>query len=381
MPPRKSGRRKHSVSGQLDQEVNPVEYYFAPNTHTYRWIRKIREDFLSGRLANIDPDLIKIVQREVSSARKKIDASTYQAGQDLGHEFLGKDTRVLMLVEGTFGGKESIKSIIPVDLGMNPHRLFEDYTSRGTTIDDTVTNWGTDKYLTEHKGDILSAGHTYFVIEKSFFYYVQQGDLVEGDFLEPNGKANMEKLAPYLKPTRHVGIAPVELPSESDYRDNAPLCFSYRLKQTVLRKLIRNLFSTSPERLKDWRAYRRVVEKKSDVDSAEAEISRAANIGTSKISYDYTDDFYAEPKDTGWKAKNVVLWVRPKGHGSHVSPLQIMDRRQNWRNEFDSNSPTFHGVHDQQQEHGSRKREKYIDHYLPVLESIFVRDPMMLYLV
>src|SRR3989338_5212601 len=170
---------------------------------------------------SFDPAILNRARAEAQRKAVELDRSTYPFQEDLAYHLFGDSARrVVMFVSGAFHGNEIIIKVIPIDLGPNPHQLFQK-PGGNSTIDSTVTFDRTADYLHSDQfrgmyGEELEKRGIYaFEVDKSRFFYFRQPDL-EGMFngrLRKSQTISLEKmalLAPLVISTDRVGLTEID---------------------------------------------------------------------------------------------------------------------------------------------------------------------------
>ncbi len=365
-------------------EPSVLHHYFHDDSAIHQIIMGIRAGFLDGSERKFNPDLIDRSRGEVLLKRRALDASTYPFAQDLSEKVYGEKGRVVGLVEGEFKGDSninSIKSIVPIDLGTNPYLFFRT-CQKDTTIDNCVTIETTKAYIEEYKDELSKRGYNHFEVGKSRFFYFRQKDL---EFFSNKGELDMVKLVPLLCPTDYVVLKKVKRISPEEYTELAPNHTSYRLKESLTRKLlkkfglpkggikIRNREGVISEKniVVDWVGHRTVCYSRNEVNDLEVLLKSSPLIGKSKIDYLYTKDYYKKPKGQ-FKAKKVITVVSTKNYEPCIREIEVVDKNQYFENEF--RKRTEHKEHVKKQKKVSKKKRSVNAHYKEILEQIFIKD-------
>ena len=358
--------------GRYANEHNLMELYFSPDSATYKVIGIVRDGFRKGICRTINPNLIQIASSEVQTKRKELDKSTYPFAQDLSMEFYREGAiRVVMLIEGTLVGSErSIDSVIGADLGKNPHRFFKDDAHVSDTIDAHVTTEQVMAYLRHNQEALSNQGFTHYLVDRSRVFYLRSEDVKR--FLDSN-ELNFEQLVPFLLPTRgYVGLVPVENPTIKEYKKAAPAFIAYRLKGTVMQKLLKRLGEKHPEPIKDWVAHRIVTDSEGEARILFNSLRVAPKIGNYGIEIVDEDD---RPKPSGFRANVLVVRVLGKGCYPCVREIQIVDREQYHKNEFVAGASS-HEQHEKRRRHRPRSKRNEVVYYGEILREIFGREQL-----
>src|SRR3989338_3678929 len=149
-----------------------------------------------------------------------------------------------------------------------------------------------------------------------------------------------------------------------------PLFRSYRLKKSLARKILRRFQESDTREIKDWVAHRIVVGSIDDIRNLVAFLKSSHEIGHTRIRYISTNDYYREPKGSGFKVMNVTVEVTTPGERPCVREIQIVDKEQYYHNEF-GEGRISHEDYERQQEHRSRKVRDIHNKYKEILEEVF----------
>ena len=380
-----------------------MESYFVPDSATYKIIEVMRKGILDNKKVGFPDEVIRKARKEVQRKRKELDESAYEFAYSLNNEVFGRFNkgRVVMLVNGRFIGiKEDAdyrKSepdreegyTIPIDLGTNPHSLFEDI---GTypTIDAKVTEEKTQQFLGENRQYLRGMSMEGFIIDSSRFFYFDDAEVSEG-FSTEGGVLDMQRLVPlitelplYLFANGEIRKSAELIPSAKDYGHIAIRFVSYRLKQSETKKLADKLTYSPGEIgeekvIVDWVAHRLVLREEEDVHAVEDFLRGNPTIGDprttySRIKHKHTDNYYAEPKPNGFRNMNVSVEVRTKGFKPCVREIQIVDLTQFYPNEINIHDPRHHKQQKKRREHVSKRKSELKIHYEGILQQIFGKD-------
>lgn len=371
---------------KLVHEPNLLEHYFREGNAVYTIIEEMRQGCIHNECKRFEIGLVNRAKREVQLKRESLDASTYPFAQDIYHHLYGnKKIRVVMAVEGTFYGNRDIESIIPIDLTKELYLLFNKTRQVPTTIDYAVTLQETGEFINAHREYLSQKGFNEFGIERSKIFYFRESDLEH--FLDDERKLDLNRLVPLITPTNYVALDKVEKPSLEDYMRLAPTHVSYRLKKSVVRKLLNKLClgegsmtlggdygNKKRDILVDWVAHRPVLPDLSDVNDLETFLKNSPQIGNSKVEYMYTKDYYEHPGGSGggtaFKSKTVVAKVTTKGFEPCIREIQIVDKKTYYGNEF-TDGKESHPELEKKRKHAPRKMKTVREHYVKILEEIF----------
>ena len=338
---------------------------------------------------SFDPAILNRARAEAQRKSAELDRSTYPFQEDLAYHLFGDSARrVIMFVSGVFHGNESIPTVIPIDLGPNPHQLFQKPCGN-LTIDSAVTFEQTRVYLetfrSTYNSEIARLGIDEFEVDKSRFFYFRQSDL-EGMFgrhLKKGQTISLEEmalLAPLVISTDRVALTEIDA-SSGDVQ--TPMHVSYRLKQSLEAKLLDRL-SVGPYKrgsevrlIADWVAHRPVLPTIDEVNALEAFLKSSPTIGKSRIEYLYTNDYYNEKPKKGsgrqFKAKNVIVTVTTCGFEPALREIQIVDARQYYVNELKKGEER-HDELEKKRGNVPRKERVAREKIGRVLNQIFIRE-------
>lgn len=371
--------------------ANLLQNYSQPGMPLYDVVQGLQQ-----RKTRFDPTMLSKARVEVQRKGAESDRSTYPFQEDFtGYLFGDEKRRVIMFIEGVFHGNTNLSTIIPIDLGHNPHQLFQE--PRGNlTIDSIVTFDQTRGYLYSDQfrrmyGEDLAALGVYaFEVEKSRFFYFKQSELGDmfGRSLRKNDTIPLEEmvlLVPSIIPAERVVLTEVEAPSQEVH---TPMNVSYRLKQSLKKKLLDRLTDRSykPGRkvkvrlISDWVAHRPVLPTMDDVNYLEAFLKSNPTIGNSRIEHWYTNDYYMEEPKKGsgrqFKAKNVIVIVTTNGFEPALREIQIVDTQQYHINELRKGAEKHKDYEERKEKKRVRKQRtgdatRRIE---DVLGQVFVRE-------
>jgi len=348
----------------------------------------VMQELQQGKLV-FDSATLGRARAEAQKKAVELDRSTYPFQEDLMRYLFGDYTkRVIMFVSGTFHGKESLPTVMPIDLGSNPHQLFQE-PHGNLTIDSAVTFEQTKRYLdafrSTYSGEAARLGINDFEVDKSRFFYFRQRDLEDmfGRHLKRGQTISLEEmalLAPLVISTDRIGLTEIAAPS-GDVQ--TPMHVSYRLKQSLGAKLVDRL-SDGPYKpgskvrlIADWVAHRPVLPTMGEVNALEAFLKTNPTIGNSKIGYRYTNDYYVEEPKMGsgrqFKAKNVIVIVTTSGHEPALREIQIVDAEQYYVNELKKGEER-HDELEKKKSNVPRKKRAAQEKIGRVLDQIFVPE-------
>ena len=248
------------MTNRYSREPNLMGYYFLQYHQAFKVLEQLRLSALVGKRQKLDDSLVQIARREMTAVAKGFDKIAYPVAQDLNYFALqNQNSRVILLIGGTFLGAENKESTIGFDLGNDPWRIFK--RDPVDSIDTRVTVEKAEEFL-ESQSDMLKANNfAAFQIKSGRFFYLSNSALSR---FESADGVDFVSLIPLLSYTPHVGITAVEKPSYRVYKESVPVpFFSYRLKKSSEPKLRKKLsYKTidEEEMIHDWLAYRIVVE-------------------------------------------------------------------------------------------------------------------------
>ena len=324
--------------------------YFPYGSPTSTIMRIMREAVFRGKKIDIPYSETHASQQEIAEMRQRIDGSTPEFAQDLNTLVFGEDkVRAILLIKGNFvdSNGEVKNVIVPIDLGTNPWPL---YTGREgyNTVDIKITAGSAKEYLMQHKEALRQRGIESFLVEESSFHYARDEDL-KGNFVGSKGieAVDLASLVPYLVDTYgFVGLDEVSKPQEKEFRERAVPFVSYRQKESLLEKLIRKLCQRSPlmhegDVIADWGAHRICLKEEEalyfgGIFQGRVRVGRFVTRGL------YTDNYYQQPKKSGFKAFNITARVSSAKHGDIIRELQIYDLLQHFNAQINEKSPAFH---------------------------------------
>ena len=325
---------------------NLMCYYFDDGGKVSGIIEQMRSGYIKGKTPKFEHSLIKAAQREITSVRSVLDKSTYPFAQDLNYHIFGDmKKRVILLVGGTFYGRENIESTLGFDLGSEPWKLFKGHNSN-ESIDSHITIEKTDEFLKNERDYLRSQNLDAFLIKASGFFYLNDPNTSK---FEKNGEIDMYSLIPMLTHPKHVVTTPVNVPSSSEYKNSLDTPFvSYRLKKSLKGKLLKMLEKkniSDEDVIHDWAAHRIVVASEEEAKQLEGIMRDTITIGKkgkSKIKHIDTKDYYSNPKKNGYKGFNIVVEATTKGHPPCIREIQIVDKMQYYKNEVNPDDPAHH---------------------------------------
>ena len=370
------------------QEPNLLQRYSSPGNALYIVSEESRLGFLRGECKRFNKGLLKRAREEYELKRRAYDASTYPFVQDdLTPHVYYEGSGVFMLVQGTFYGKNDVKSVIPIDLSANIPDLFRRDIGN-ETIDDLITKEKVEEFIEAHRGYLSKSGYMQFEISNSSFFYLKKSDL-EG-LLKKDGELDMTKLkqlVPFLVSTDYVVLDKVKTPTLEGYLNNAPVHMSYRLKKSLTSSMLDKLSAReggitleggyngkSQGVMVDLRGFQVIVNSMDEVKECQKFLEGSPKIGKSKINYLYPKDYYKHPGGsaggTDFKAIKIVAEVQTRGFEPCITEFQIIRREEQWVN-LHGSGKTSHREHEKKREHEPRKVKDIRGHYEHIFNGIF----------
>ncbi len=375
------------------KEQNLLELYFDKNSTIYKLIQEMRSYFINNIKLTWSHGLIEKAKQEVQDKNRSLDASTYIFAQDISNLVLqGVDRRVIMLVEGAFlGSKSNIESTIPIDLEGNIYRLFKP-RHIPTTIDEEVTRECTSDFIQTNLNltSLLKEGYTCFQVDVSRFFSFEKADLT--DFFDQKGVLDTKKLVAYVSASPHIVLDKAAKPSFEDYLRLTPTRTSYRLKKSLISKLLDKLCSkegkivigkeedkeeSMESVITDWVAHRIVVDNEKYVHDLVKFFKSSPQITNSKIEYLYTKrDYYTYPRKHKYKAVHIVVSVSTKNYKPCIREIQIIDKSQ--LKYFQKEILGEMEYKRDEKKQTPRCKKELIDHYRPILYRIFGSEKIII---
>jgi hypothetical protein len=361
-----------------------MSYFFPPDDPVNHLIRIINDGIIAGGNGRrLDERLLKAAQSHVNTERSSHDRLAYPLAQDFGYETFGdtQKRRVILVATGALLGQNTrpVRSSLGIDLGYDPWSIFQPRHSR-ETIDSIVTEESVRKFLDDNFDVLRQRNLLGFAIRESRFFYFGRGMVEE---FERGGVVDMVSLIPLLTYTPNVFVHPVQVPEQEGYSKLLPVPFmSHRLKTSLVDKLEKRL-SEGPSGkagspIYDWLGFRVVVENELEARRFEAKLRDASTIGRNGrtgIEHIRTHDYYAHPKENGYRALNIVMGVCTKDRKTkyRVIEVQVVDKNQYYRNEVNNRSPAFHEQQDKRKRL-NKKQARALESYHRVLERVFGVD-------
>lgn len=363
---------------------NLLQNYSKPGMPLYDVVQGLQQ----GRLG-FDPAILGRARAEAQRKSAELDRSTYPFQEDLSHYLFGDSPRrVVMFVSGVFHGNGSIPTVIPIDLGPNPHQLFQK-PHGNSTIDSSVTFDQTRRYLetfrSAYGSEIARLGIDKFEVDKSRFFYFRQPELEDmfGRRLKKDDRISLEEMAllvPLVISTDRVALTEIDAPL-GDVQ--TPMHVSYRLKQSLEAKLLDRLCDgpygprSKVRLIADWVAHRPVLPTIGEVNALEAFLKSSPTIGNSRIEYLYTNNYYDEKPKKGsgrqFKAKNVIVVVTTNHFDPALREIQIVDAGQYAINELQKGEAR-HDELEKKRGNVPRKERAARAKIADVLDQIFIRE-------
>ncbi|MEK6949917.1 MAG: hypothetical protein AABX34_06855 [Nanoarchaeota archaeon] len=363
--------------------TNFMENYSKPGMPLYDVVRGLQQ----GRLG-FDSTILSRARADAQRKSAELDRSTYPFQEDLAYHLFGdSERRVIMFVSGAFHGKESVPTVIPIDLGSNPHQLFQK-PGGNLTIDSSVTFDQTGRYLetfrSTYGSELSKLGISEFEVDKSRFFYFRQSDLEDmfNRRLKKGQTISLEEMAflvPLVISTDRIALTEIDAPS-GDVQ--TPMHVSYRLKQSLEAKLLDRLSDGPYEPrskvrlIADWVAHRPVLPTIDEVNALESFLKSNPIIGNSRVEYLYTNDYYNENPKKGsgrqFKAKNVIVVVTTGHYEPALREIQIVDSIQYFENEL-LKGQTSHVEFEKKRASVPRRKKVAREVIKGVLDGIFIK--------
>lgn len=353
-------------------EEGLMHHYFPHDSYVAGILDTMRKGFNGIQTKRITETHVQAAKLETELKARTLDISTYPFAYDLSRydhrkesDYRGK-IRVVMLADGMLKGfRGNMQTVIPIDLGENPYELFQE---QRRTIDHAVTIEQVEKYLAANRDALREEGFSSFHVDRSLFFYLRRGYIKR--FLQSHDQIDLTGLTRLVYPTKgYVGLEKVEMPTFEEYMEQAPLFRSSRLKKSLARKLRRKLWEENPREVKDWAAHRVVVESRLDVENLASKLMSSPKIGNSHVRYLRHDDYYSNPKPSGFEGMNIVVEVETGNEMPCVREIQIIDKKQYYHNEFEEDR-TSHSKHKLRMEHRPKRVKVLYDSYGSTLENI-----------
>lgn len=368
--------------------------YYDQRTVTHKVVGDIRPSVFTERKVDLPLRLISEAQREFAGVRQNVDRSTPEFAQGLNEMVFGDDAvRAILVVKGDLIGKsvEIKNSRIPIDLGTNPWTLYQGREGYDT-IDTRLTAEKTHDYLTMHAGELRGMGIQKLDVNESTFHYMRDRDLKE-KFPNGDGGVDLKDLMRYLVDTQgYVGIEKVTKPNAEQYAEKAMTITSYRQKQSVLEKVVRELCEKDPylnagDVITDIGAHRTTFATEQEARNFAKQFV-VADIKGSRVPmgrFDarilYVDDYYSNPKKSGFKSYNVAANVSTTRHFEDVvREIQIYDWGMHFKAQINEGDPAFHRTIREGQIKAGKKRREVMERfgYDDFLELMFRTEPLIL---
>ena len=333
-----------------EDKLNLMGAYFPQYSSTYKVIDQMRKSIFEGRKAPISLADIDRSHDEIMSVRGIIDDSTAKFAQDLNKVIFNDDkVRALMLIRGNFVGSNSgvETTVLAIDLGTNPWPLYKNREGYDT-IDKKLTVEKAREYMDGKGEELRKRGINGFNVDHSSFYYVKNHDLA-GKFAGEDGAINFDDFVRVMVDTYgFIGLTrDIKKPGDREYRAKAIPFTSYRQKQSLLEKAIRELCQVDPylnfgDVITDWGGHR--------IGCANVEEARALGdgfkekrpVGVFEVSELHTDDYYTKPKRTGFSSLNIAALVSSSRFDSVVREIQIYDLINHFNGQINESHPAFH---------------------------------------
>lgn len=357
-------------------KVNLMGLYLPNDSPTCEIMAQMRKAVREEQVISIPYSQILSAQQEIKEVRQKIDGSTPEFAQDLNkHVFGDSAVRAILVMQGDFLSAGEIKNtILPFDLGTNPWPIYQ---GRGDyeTVDAKVTADAASEYLQSRQQELRAKGISKFNVGQSGFFYLRDEQL-KRNFGDSAGGISLEALIPYIVDTYgFVGLEPVSKPNEQDYRERAVPFVSYRQKgaDSLLEKVIRKLCQISPIKdeggaIADWGGHRICAETEQETISWSKILQKPVNLGRFRMSNLHTDDYYSNPKKTGFKSYNATVRVISKGIATDsprytdvIREIQLYDLISHFNSQINEKHHAFHRKFREREERSLSKKRAVLE--------------------
>lgn len=385
-------------------EPNLLGFYCHEGSALHTFIDIVRDGFIHGIKRKIGGRLRDGARDETQTIRRTLDAPRYLLNNSLANRAFGQVGKVsyeendmLLLVEGTFKGDNDIRSALLFNI-----KPFEVYGRDvgNNTIDEVITTEKTQEFINAHRAELSQQGYKEFEVECSRLIYLRRSDL-EG-YLNHKGELDSRKvksLAPLLVPCEYAGLEKVDNYSLEEHMRSAPLHVSSRFKKSVVSSLEDKLTAAEgnitisgdyggkkQSMVCDWDGIRIIANSIDEVKMWQEFLEGSPTIGRFKVKpitlkdgSNYVKDYYKHPGGsaggTDYKAIKMVVEVTGPGYDPSVVEIQIIDKEQNWRNEYESGK-TGHNAHKKKREQVPKKVSDVAEYFRGHLVGIFGPDRM-----
>ena len=232
------------------KEPNILQYYFHPDASIHQVVQLCRTGSLEKRIVKtVDEGLVHKATSEAKVALNRVDGFSHPSNvalyetleMQLGREsaFFGNEYRALLLAKGRLLGDDvpPKETVLGIDLGKNPYRLFRSKAGY-KTIDDKVTYETTYDFLSSDP-KFVAAGYNRFEVDKSFVFYFNSKQLEYfGGTREAATGPDMTKLVPLLLHTNDVNLEPAYQYTYQEFTNKMIPHLYSRIKSTMWRKTL-----------------------------------------------------------------------------------------------------------------------------------------------
>jgi hypothetical protein len=356
--------------------LNLLGEYFSQTSITYRLIGQMRESIFTRNPLHIPPQRLYESRGEIERVTQQIDESTPQSAQDFNSLVFKNDkVAAFLVVKGDLVTENDevviANTVVPVYLGTNPWLLYQ---GRGgyDTVDTKISLEQTQYQIIEREEEFRREGIAALLVKESSFHYARDKDL-KAKFPDGLGGFNTFDFIRYLIDTQgYIGMEPAIKPTKEEYEDSAMVFTSYRQKQSVLEKTIRELcqseaYRTEGDIITDWGALRVGFPTEQEAISFAIQFQvadirqRQVEIGRFDANVLHIDDYYSNPKSSGFKSFNIAVLFksRPKLFEDVVREIQIYDWMMHYKAQIDETDPAFHRtIRASQVKSGARRRKR-----------------------
>ena len=370
-----------------NDSMNLMGLYFPQSSATPRILAQMREAIFLGQKVNILYSEILESQGEIAEMRKLIDGTTPEFVQDKNALVLGNGNkrsgiRAIMLTIADYLGpdRDIIRGdvVIPRNLGTNPWLLYQGEGGYDS-VDTKITAEQALEYIGANEAALSALGVKRVFVKTSGFFYVRDEDLRGKKFMSPEDALDLDYLVTYLADTKgFVGLEQRQKPTEEEYAEMAVPFTSYRQKQTLIEKVMRELCQYQPFRnegevISDWGAHRITATTEEDAMQWGNVFRDRARVGRFETTPLWVDDYYDKQKGTGFKSYNVAVRATSPRHRPTIREIQIYDLLQHFNGQINEKSPAYHGRFRKSQTESSRRRQALLHafEYDDILKLMF----------
>jgi|SRR3989338_5411919 len=370
-----------------NDSMNLMGLYFPQGNSTTRILSQMRNAIFLEKRTDVAFSEIREAQDEIAKMRKTIDGTTPYFAQNLNALVLGNENkrsgiRAIMLTIVDYLGPDGDiirgEVLIPRNLGTNPWLL---YLGEGgyDSVDTKITAEQAEEYIRINEAALRELGVKGVFVKSSEFFYVRDGDLREKGFMSSEDALDLDYLVTYLANTNgFVGLEQRQKPTEKEYAKMAVPFTSYRQKQTLIEKVTRGLCQRHPFRnggdvISDWGAHRITAATEEDAMQWGDVFRDRTILGRFETQAIWVDDYYSNPKGTGFKSYNVAVQATSPRYEPTVREIQIYDLRQHFSAQINEKSHAYHGRFRKSQTESSKKRRVLMREfgYIAALELMF----------